>query len=253
MYDFRRFLLDMTENKNQYDRIREKVAESGLSHIAFIMDGNGRWATSKGLPREVGHRHGAENFKKIVRMCGDVGIDAVTVYAFSTENWKRPSGEVNAIMRLLDSFIKDAERENEENRIRYVFLGDKSALAPALAQKCTDLENLTVGNRRLLNIALNYGGRAEIVSAVNALLAQGRTSVTEADISSHIYTSHCSDPDLIVRTGKELRTSNFLPWQTTYSEYYFTDVLWPDFSPQDIEKAIHAFNGRNRRFGGVKP
>ncbi len=251
MYDLGRVLLSMTQNNNQYDRIRAKVTESGLSHIAFIMDGNGRWATGKGLPREVGHRNGAENFKKIVRMCGDVGIDTVTVYAFSTENWKRPSSEVNAIMRLLDSFIKDAERENEENRIRYVFLGDKSALSPALSRKCTDLENLTVNNRRLLNIALNYGGRAELVYACNALIAAGKQKVTEEDLSRALYTGHCADPDLIVRTAGEYRLSNFLLWQSAYAELFFTNTLWPDFSLSDLEAAVQSFSGRRRRYGAV--
>lgn len=241
----------MADKNIQYDRIRQKVSESGLSHIAFIMDGNGRWATGRGMPREMGHRSGAENFKKIVRMCGDVGIDNVTVYAFSTENWKRPANEVNAIMRLLDSFIKDAERENEENRIRFVFLGDKSALSPQLAEKCTDLENLTVNNRRLLNIALNYGGRAEIVHACNALISAGKETVTEEDLSRALYTGHCDDPDLIVRTAGEYRLSNFLLWQSAYAELFFTDTLWPDFSIDDLEAAVMSFSGRRRRFGAV--
>lgn len=241
----------MTDKSIQYDRIRHMVSESGLSHIAFIMDGNGRWATGRGLPREAGHKSGAENFKKVVRMCGDVGIDTVTVYAFSTENWKRPLAEVNAIMRLLDSFVRDAERENEENKIRFVFLGDKSALAPELSRKCTDLENLTANNRRLLNIALNYGGRAELVQAFDKLIAAGKTSVTEEDISGAIYTAHCGDPDLIVRTAGEYRLSNFLLWQSAYSEFFFTDTLWPDYSADDLEAAVKSFAGRRRRYGAV--
>ena len=238
-------------NTSQYDRIREKVAATGLSHIAFIMDGNGRWATERGLPREAGHRAGGENFKKVVRMCGDCGIDAVTVYAFSTENWKRPSAEVNAIMRLLDSFIGDAKREKEENGIRYVFLGDKAALAPALAQKCEELEQITKNYKRLLNIALNYGGRAEIVHACNTLIASGKTEVTEADVIAALYTAHCDDPDLIVRTAGEYRLSNFLLWQCAYAEFFFTDTLWPDYSLDDLEDAVNSFSGRRRRFGAV--
>ncbi len=241
----------MTSLDSQYDRIRRRVAETGLSHIAFIMDGNGRWAPRRGLPREAGHRAGAETFKKVVRMCGDVGIDTVTVYAFSTENWKRPGNEVNAIMRLLDSFIKDAERENEENNIRYVFLGDKAGLAPQLAQKCTELERLTKDNKSLLNIALNYGGRAELVHACNSLLAAGKTAVTEEDLSSALYTAHCADPDLIVRTAGEYRLSNFLLWQAAYAEFYFTDTLWPDYSIEDLSAAVESFSGRRRRFGAV--
>lgn len=241
----------MTSLEPQYDRIRRHVAETGLAHIAFIMDGNGRWATKRGLPREAGHRAGAETFKKVVRMCGDVGIDAVTVYAFSTENWKRPGNEVGAIMRLLDTFIKDAERENVKNNIRYVFLGDKAGLAPALAQKCTELELLTAGNKRLLNIALNYGGRAELVHACNTLLAAGKTAVTEEDLAAALYTGHCADPDLIVRTAGEYRLSNFLLWQAAYAEFYFTDTLWPDYSIKDLAEAVESFSGRRRRFGAV--
>ena len=227
------------------------VKASGLRHIAFIMDGNGRWATRRALPREAGHKVGAETFKKIVRLCGDIGIEAVTVYAFSTENWKRPAGEVNAIMRLLDTFIKDAEDGNDENNIRYVFLGDKNGLAPALAEKCTALENLTKNNRLLLNIALNYGARAEIVSAFNRLAAEGKTDITEADICGALYTAHCPDPDLIVRTAGEYRLSNFLLWQTAYAELVFTDTLWPDFSLEDLSQAVQEFSKRKRRYGGI--
>jgi len=227
------------------------VQASGLRHIAFIMDGNGRWATRRGLPREAGHKVGAETFKKVVRLCGDIGIDAVTVYAFSTENWKRPAGEVNAIMRLLDSFIKDAEDGNDENNIRYVFLGDKNGLAPALAEKCTALEKRTAGNRLLLNIALNYGARAEITAAVQKLLQSGKTDVTEADISAALYTAHCPDPDLIVRTAGEYRLSNFLLWQSAYSELVFTDTLWPDFSLEDLHQAVLEFSRRKRRYGSI--
>ncbi len=232
-------------------QVKERVASTGLSHIAFIMDGNGRWATRQGLPREAGHRAGADTFKKVVRMCSDVGINAVTVYAFSTENWKRPGREVNAIMHLLDSFIKDARDENDANNIRYVFLGDKAGLAPDLARKCQDLEALTAKNAHLLNIALNYGGRAEIVSACNRLIQSGKTEVTEEDVSAALYTAHCADPDLIVRTAGEYRLSNFLLWQSAYSEFYFSDTLWPDYTLADLAAAVESFSGRRRRFGAV--
>ena len=227
------------------------VQAAGLRHIAFIMDGNGRWATRRALPREAGHRAGAENFKKVVRLCGDIGIQAVTVYAFSTENWKRPAAEVNAIMRLLDSFIRDAEDENEKNNIRYVFLGDKAGLAPALAEKCRALETLTEGNSMLLNIALNYGGRAEIAAACRRLAEKGRTDFTEEDLSAAMYTAHCPDPDLIVRTAGEYRLSNFLLWQAAYAELYFTDTLWPDFSISDLLAAVGDFSHRKRRYGSI--
>ncbi len=245
-------IFSKNSQKNTADTdIKELVRESGLRHIAFIMDGNGRWAKKRSLPREAGHPVGAKTFKKIVRYCGDVGIEAVTVYAFSTENWSRPKGEVDAIMALLDDYIKDAKESDGENHIKYVFLGDKKALGEALESKCVQLEELTKNNKQLLNIALNYGGRAEIVYAVNKLISEGKTEITEEDISNNIYTSHCSDPDLIVRTAGEVRTSNFLLWQSAYSEYYFTDVLWPDFTSDEVDKAIIDFSKRKRKFGGV--
>lgn len=219
-------------------------------HIAIIMDGNGRWAKNRGLPRTAGHAAGAEAFRKIANYCRTLGVEYLTVYAFSTENWKRPALEVNAIMQLLDKFIEEAKRENDKNGIRYVFLGDKAGLNPALAQRCTDLEELTKENRSLLNIALNYGGRAEIVAACRKLAERGG-EITEADVSAAMYTGHCADPDLIVRTAGEYRLSNFLLWQAAYSELYFTDVLWPDFSPENLAEAVREFSRRKRRFGGV--
>lgn len=241
----------MTNRDALLQKVKERVCATGLSHIAFIMDGNGRWATKQGLPREAGHRAGAETFKKVVRLCSDVGIGAVTVYAFSTENWKRPGREVSAIMHLLDSFIKDARDENEKNNIRYVFLGDKTGLASELARKCEDLEALTKNNEHLLNIALNYGGRAELVSACNRLIRSGKTEVTEEDVAAALYTAHCADPDLIVRTAGEYRLSNFLLWQSAYSEFYFSDTLWPDYTLNDLAAAVESFSGRRRRFGAV--
>lgn len=228
------------------------VKDCGLKHIAFIMDGNGRWARSRALPREAGHTVGAKTFKKVVRYCGDIGIDTITVYAFSTENWKRPKGEVDSIMRLLDEYIRDATDSDNENHIRYIFLGDKAALGEALASKCLQLEELTKNNKLTLNIALNYGGRAEIVNAVNRLMAEGKTSVTEDDISANLYTALSPDPDLIVRTAGEIRISNFLLWQSAYSEFYFTDVLWPDFNESEVNSAVIDFASRKRNFGGVK-
>ena len=237
-------------DNNEIIALREVVEQTSLKHIAFIMDGNGRWATKRNQIREMGHRAGAENLKKIVRLCGDIGIHAVTVYAFSTENWKRPAMEVNAIMQLLDRFIKEAKEDNEKNRIRYVFLGDKSGLAPALAEKCAALEELTKDNPSLLNIALNYGGRAELVYACRKLAERGG-EITEADVSAALYTGHCGDPDLIVRTAGEYRLSNFLLWQSAYAELYFTDTLWPDFSETDLSAAVMEFSSRKRRYGGV--
>lgn len=231
--------------------MRDLVTRSELRHIAFIMDGNGRWASKRLLPREAGHRAGADNFKKIVRSCGDIGIDTVTVYAFSTENWKRPAGEVNAIMRLLDAFILEAKDEKDIHGIRYVFLGDKDGLPDELASKCRELEELTKQKRLLLNIALNYGGRAEIVRAVNQLIQSGKETVCDEDVASALYTAHTSDPDLIVRTAGEYRLSNFLLWQAAYSELYFTDTLWPDFDFDALCDAVREFSRRKRRYGGI--
>ncbi|MBP3379062.1 MAG: di-trans,poly-cis-decaprenylcistransferase [Clostridia bacterium] len=230
------------------DIIREIVKQSGLNHIAFIMDGNGRWAKSRGLPREFGHRAGAENFKKVVRYCRDIGIKIVTVYAFSTENIKRPKREVDAIFKLLMDYIDEAR---EEEAVEFRFIGDPWALGEDIGKKAAKLEEDTRGGTHRINIALNYGGRAEIVHAVNRLIAEGKSEITEDDISARIYTSDCPDPDLVVRTGRETRISNFLLWQSAYSEFYFSDAMWPDFSPDDVNAAVRDFAGRSRRWGGL--
>ena len=222
-----------------------------LQHIAFIMDGNGRWANKRGMPREFGHSHGAATFKRIARYCESIGLKYMTVYAFSTENWKRPQVEVNAIMKLLEQYIAKMRRRVDDDRVRYCFIGDLSVLSPAMQKKIHDLEEASAGYTQVLNIALNYGGREEIVHCCNELMAQGKTHITEEDIERHLYTAHCPPPDLIVRTGGELRLSNFLMWQSAYAEFYFTDVLWPDFGEADVDAAISAFYTRGRRFGGV--
>ena len=231
--------------------IRKLVKDSSLRHIAFIMDGNGRWATSRSLPREAGHVKGAAAFKNVVHICDDFGIETLTVYAFSTENWKRPEREINAIMDLLESKISEAVRDDKKNNAKYRFLGDKDGLGEKFAKRCTELEKLTENNRLLLNIALNYGSRAEITNAVNRLIAEGKKSVTEDDISSALYTAHCPDPDLIVRSAGEFRLSNFLLWQAAYSEIYVTDTLWPDFDRNEVAKAIVDFSKRKRNFGAA--
>lgn len=231
--------------------IRKLIKDSSLRHIAFIMDGNGRWATSRSLPREAGHVKGAAAFKNVVHICDDFGIETLTVYAFSTENWKRPEREINAIMDLLESNISEAVRDDKKNNAKYRFLGDKNALGEKFAKRCTELEKLTENNRLLLNIALNYGSRAEITNAVNRLIAEGKKSVTEDDISSALYTAHCPDPDLIVRSAGEFRLSNFLLWQAAYSEIYVTDTLWPDFDRNEVAKAIVDFSKRKRNFGAA--
>lgn len=222
-----------------------------LRHIAFIMDGNGRWATKRLMPREYGHKAGAETFRRIVNYCGDIGIPNVTVYAFSTENWKRPKKEVDAIFGLLGAYIDRYLQELIERDVRVVFIGEKQGVSPAILKKMNGLEEKTSGLSRRLFIALNYGGRAEICGAVNRLIAEGKTEITEEDISAHIYTSEAPDPDLIVRTGGEYRLSNFLLWQAAYSELYITDTLWPDMTERDVDLALEEYKRRNRRFGGV--
>ena len=227
------------------------LLDGRLRHIAFIMDGNGRWATKRMLPREVGHRYGAETFRKIVRYCSTLSLDCITVYAFSTENWKRPEKEIRSIMSLLDNFLDKYEEEVIENRLRVKFIGDLTPLSENLRAKIASMEGKTVHFDRTLQIALNYGGRDEIIHACNRLLEAGNTRVTEEDLSGAMYTAGCPDPDLVVRTAGEERLSNFLLWQTVYSELYFTDVLWPDFSPADVDEAIRNFYSRKRRYGGV--
>jgi len=227
------------------------IAPSTLKHIAFIMDGNGRWAKKRGLPREAGHKKGAEVFESTVRYCFDRGISTVTVYAFSTENWSRPKHEVDAIMELLLRYLDYAEKSFKDYDARLCFLGDKLPLPIALREKAQRLEELTRDRKHTLNIALNYGARAEITNAVNRLLDEGKKGVTEKDISAYLYTATSPDPDLIVRTGGDYRISNFLLWQAAYAEFYFTPTLWPDLTTTEIDEAIADFEGRHRRFGGL--
>ena len=225
-----------------------------LSHIAFIMDGNGRWAKGRGLVRSAGHAAGAEACKRVFRRCRELDIRTVTVYAFSTENWSRPREEVDALMDLFDRYLDTLLADLDKYDARFVFLGDKAPLTPALREKMEHLERLSAarGSLYTLNLAINYGARAEIVNAVNASLAEGKTALTAADIEAHLYTSGSPDPDLIVRTAGEMRLSNFLLWQASYSEFYFTDTLWPDMDAEDVDKAVLAYARRTRRFGGMK-
>ena len=220
-------------------------------HIGFIMDGNGRWAKKRGMPREYGHRFGAETFRKVMEYCGDIGIEAATFYVFSTENWKRPQKEVDSIMKLLNKYLDECEEKVMKNNVRFVFLGDKSVFPPDMRAKMIDIEEKSKGNKSIVNLALNYGGRDEIAMAVNKLISEGKREISEADISSALYTSESPELDLIVRTGGDMRISNFLLWQSAYAELYFTDVLWPDFSSDDVDAAINNFMSRKRRFGGV--
>ena len=227
---------------------REKiVVDDRLRHIAFIMDGNGRWAKKRNMPREYGHKKGAQVFRDMCEYCNELGIKYMTVYAFSTENWKRPKAEVDAIMRLLEEYL---DKELPEN-VRIKVIGDLSALPERLVQKIHDVEERSRSRESVVNIAINYGARAELTTAFNKLIASGKQSVTEDDINAALYTSECPDPDLIVRTGGDLRISNFLLWQAAYSELYFTDTLWPDMTGEDVDRAICDFYSRKRRYGGL--
>lgn len=228
-------------------QLKEAVADSGLRHIAFIMDGNGRWAKKKGMPRQYGHKKGTEAFKAVVKHCGELGIECVTVYAFSTENWKRPKAEVESIMKLLEGYL-DGDYPDD---VSVKFIGDISVLNDRLKGKIEKAEKKTAGGRMRVNVALNYGSRSEITHACNALLSQGLTSISEEDIASQLYTAGSPELDLIVRTGGDIRISNFLLWQAAYAELYFTDVLWPDISDGDIDSAVTSFCSRKRRFGGL--
>ena len=223
----------------------------GIKHIAFIMDGNGRWAKAKGQPRELGHKAGAQAFRRVVTYCRDIGLQYVTVYAFSTENWKRPRHEVSAIMKLLDTYLDDFARDKGRDNLSVRFIGDMSDINDRLRDKIAKIEQMSAGHDRVLNIALNYGGRAELVHAFNTLAQRGITNITEDDVSDALYTAGCPDPDLIVRTAGEYRLSNFLLWQASYAELYVTDVLWPDFGPADIDAAVAEYGRRHRNFGGI--
>jgi len=221
-------------------------------HIGIIMDGNGRWAKARGLPRLFGHRAGAENIHRIVEACADIGVKVLTVYAFSTENWGRPREEVEGLMRLLQETLDREVPQMHEKGVRLWHSGDLSRLSPEMQQAISDALELTRENDRIiLNVALNYGGRAEIVEAVRKIIREGvrPEDVTEEMISAHLYTAGLPDPDLIIRTAGEMRLSNFLIWQAAYAEYYSTTVLWPDFDRAELEKALDAYAHRERRFG----
>ncbi len=227
-------------------------------HVGIIMDGNGRWAKKRALPRSVGHRFGAQNFRKITRYISNVGVEVLTLYAFSTENWKRPKEEVGALMKLFHQYLKDSLKDFRDDDIKVVFIGDKSAFDPQLVKLIQETEEVAKDRKGMqLNIAMNYGSRAEIVRAVKSIckdVAENNKdidSITEADISDRLYTGGLPDPDLIIRTGGEFRLSNFLLYQSAYSEFYSTDVLWPDFNDLEFNKAVIEYNRRNRRFGGV--
>lgn len=220
-------------------------------HVAIIMDGNGRWAKKRGLPRTAGHSKGVKTFEDVIEMCFTAGVDTVTVYAFSTENWKRPETEVQFIMKLLNEYLDICIEKCLKKGIRMRIIGDKSIFSSEMTEKMISAEQKTAHLKYNLNVAVNYGSRAEICRAANMLISEGKTAITEADISSHLYTNEVGDPDLIIRTGGEIRQSNFLLWQSAYSEFYFTDTYWPDFGKKDLYKAFAKFAKTHRRFGGL--
>lgn len=221
-------------------------------HIGFIMDGNGRWAKLRKKPRNYGHVKGADNVDNVVTWCFEVGVEVVSLYAFSTENWLRPKEEVDKILSLLYKFLIKYTQKLISNEVRLVISGDVDKLPEELAVLCREKQLQTSGFKgKTLNIALNYGGRQELVRAFNLLIQDGFTTVTEEDISRKLYTSGLPDIDLIVRTSGEQRLSNFFPYQTVYSELYFTDAYWPDFNKAEFDKALLWYESRNRRFGKV--
>ena len=226
-------------------------------HIAIIMDGNGRWAKKRGLPRTAGHAAGAESFRRIANYCRTLGVEYLTVYAFSTENWRRSQEEVAGIMKLLHRYLLEALADMEKNRVRFRFFGDLSRLSPELRQLCLDAESRSEEYDVQVNFCLNYGGRDEIVRAARAFsqdVADGKRrpgELSEALFSQYLYSADVPDPELIIRPSGEKRTSNFLLWQSAYSEYVFMNVLWPDFTPKDLDQAIEEYHRRNRRFGGT--
>ena len=227
-------------------------------HIAIIMDGNGRWAKKRGLPRNAGHKAGAETFRRIASRCNELGVKYLTVYAFSTENWKRSEEEVSGIMLLLENYLKEALRDMEKNHIRFRLFGDISGLNPKLQKLVTEtMERSAHFDQVQVNFCINYGGRDEILRAARAFAADvaagkcSADSLTEFTFENYLDSAGVPDPELVIRPSGEMRTSNFLPWQSAYSELVFMDVLWPDFSNDDLDAAIAEFYRRNRRFGGV--
>lgn len=226
-------------------------------HVAIILDGNGRWAKARGLPRTAGHGAGAEAFRRIGNYCKDIGIEYLTVYAFSTENWKRPPEEVRTIMAIFEKYMMEALSIMERDRFKMRFFGDISALSPRLQELMAAAEEKSTHYEGCqMNMCINYGGRDEIIRAVRRYAQEFKDGtapgLTEETFGNYLYSAGIPDPDLIIRTSGEERLSNFLPWQGAYSELYFTDVLWPDFTERDMDAALAEFQRRDRRFGGVK-
>ena len=238
--------------------LSEEVNRFVPKHIAIIMDGNGRWAKKRGLPRTAGHKAGGETFRNIANYCRSIGVKYFTVYAFSTENWKRSEEEIGALMVLLERYLSEGLRDMEKNKVTFRFFGDLTRLNPRLQELCLEAQERSKEYHEVqVNFCLNYGGRDEIVRAARAFAADvaagkcSADSLTESVFENYLDSAGVPDPELIIRPSGEMRLSNFLAWQSAYSEFVFMDVLWPDFSPEDLEKAIDEYNTRNRRFGGV--
>jgi len=220
-------------------------------HIAIIMDGNGRWAQNRHLPRFIGHHEGAKRIKTIIEHAGQIGIKYLSVYAFSTENWKRPQKEVDALMDIFEKYLKAEAKNMLRDNIKLIVTGRKKGVSSKLLKAISNVEELTVNNNGLtFNICFNYGGRSEIIDAVKKIIDSGEKDINEENFKNYLY-SDIPDPELVIRTSGEFRISNFLLWQIAYSEIYISDLLWPDFDKKEFDKAIEIFKTRNRRFGGV--
>lgn len=241
-------------------RKKKKTAQMSQSvlprHVAIIMDGNGRWAQKRNLPRSSGHKAGASNFRTITRYAESIGIEYLTIYAFSTENWKRPQTEVGALIKLFHQYLKEALTDFLDENIKVNFIGDVSAFPKELITLIDEVKELSRNRTGMvLNLAMNYGGRAEILHAVEQIIDKQKKgemiALTEETIANHLYTAGQPDPDLVIRPSGEFRLSNFLLWQSAYAEFVCMDTLWPDFTSQDFDKALAIYSSRQRRFGGV--
>ena len=227
-----------------------------LQSVAIIMDGNGRWAKQRLLPRSAGHVEGVKNIERVLGIFRELGVHHVTLYAFSTENWKRPKEEVDGLMSLAYKYLTERlipKLADPDYELSVQFIGDKSRLSPTLREKCLEVERLSDGRPFVCNVAFNYGGRDEIVHAVNSAIKDGHKELNEETVSRYLYTAHSPDPDLVIRTGGDFRISNFLLWQSAYSEYVILDTLWPDFGRKQIMDCVRKFYSRDRRFGGLTP
>lgn len=249
------------ESKRRQTALRLGLRSESLPrHIAIIMDGNGRWATQRGLPRFRGHEQGGKTVETIAKYCVDIGLEYLTIYSFSMQNWKRPKEEIDFLMYLYAAYLEGIRPMLMEKNVRLVHLGSVQPLPPQVVDALEETKRLTAKNSGMvLSLALNYGGREEIVQAVQRIAEQccqhrlEPKDIDEECISSHLYTAGLLDPDLVIRTSGELRISNFLLWQISYAEFYVTDTFWPDFTPSDLDQALKAFAGRSRRFGDIQP